>query len=249
MTKSESTLAGLPVVDQHSGLPKDDQAYQTGCIILMDKPLEWTSFDVVKFVRSRIPSKKVGHAGTLDPLATGLLILCAGKATKRITGIQDQPKTYEATIRFGASTPSFDAETEHDQTANWDHITTEKVEKVISEHFTGIISQVPPVYSAKRIGGKRLYNYARKGEQVKIEPRDVVIHRINILEVRMPEITVEVHCGKGTYIRSLAHDLGKALGSLAFLNGLRRTETGLFHVKDALTPDAFHQMIKETEHG
>ena len=249
MTDPIESLNLMPVIDKQSGLPPNETIYQTGCAILVDKPLKWTSFDVVKYIRSRIPTKKVGHAGTLDPLATGLLILCAGRATKKISKFQDLPKSYEAKIRFGASTPSFDAETEPDQTGEWQHINREEIERVIDEKFSGTILQVPPVYSAKRVGGKRLYNYARKGEEVKVDPREVTIHQVEILDVSLPYITAEIKCGKGTYIRSFAHDLGKALGSLAYLTGLRRTETGPFHVNSAITTDEFHQLIKGNKDG
>jgi tRNA pseudouridine55 synthase len=249
MRKTAISITELPVIDKKSGLPEHAEVFQSGCVIVTDKPAGWTSFDVVKYIRSRIPSKKVGHSGTLDPLATGLLILCAGKATKRISEIQDLPKTYEATIRFGASTPSFDSETDPDQSAEWKHITQGEIEKTISEAFTGTVLQVPPIYSAKRVGGKRLYTYARKGEQVHIEPREVDFHEINILDFSLPELKIRVRCGKGTYIRSLAHDLGKALDSLAHLTGLRRTETGPFHVDNAITPIEFNKLTKEADHG
>ena len=215
----------------------------------MDKPIEWSSFDVVKYVRSRIPAKKVGHAGTLDPLATGLLILCTGKATRTVSQIQALPKTYLAKIQFGSSTPSYDSETEPDKEAEWNHITESKIEKTIEEQFTGTISQVPPAYSAIRVKGQRLYKKARKGEDVDLYPRQITIHSVEIENFSLPEITVRVNCGKGTYIRSLAHDLGIALDSRAHLKSLRRIDTGHFSVENALTPEEFDERLKSKKDG
>lgn len=249
MAKSIIPLSDLPVIDNQSDQVSKGSIYKDGVAILMDKPLEWSSFDVVRYVRSRIPAKKVGHAGTLDPLATGLLILCSGKATRTISQIQALPKTYRAKIQFGASTPSYDAETEPDKLAGWNHITQESVEKVIAEQFTGTISQVPPAYSAIRVKGQRLYKKARKGEEVELYPRQITIHSVEIEKFSLPEITVQVHCGKGTYIRSLAHDLGMALESRAHVTWLRRIDTGHFSVDDALTPEQFDERIKAKKNG
>ena len=223
--------------------------FTTGAVILMDKPRNWTSFDVVKFVRRRIPPKKVGHAGTLDPLADGLLILCTGKATKAISQIQEMEKEYRAVVRFGSSTPSFDAATEPDQYGNWEHLSEEMIRQELDREFTGEIQQVPPIYSALKSGGRRLYEIARKGEVVKIEPRKVIIHEIIIEEVALPELTLTIRCGKGTYIRSLAHDLGIQLGSRAHLASLRRTKTGSFHVTDAVTPQQFEKQTENLKDG
>lgn len=243
-------LSGLPVINRNvlAGSLQPD-VFNSGAVILIDKPLDWTSFDAVKYIRNRVPAKKVGHAGTLDPLATGLLVLCTGKATKAISQIQDLPKTYQAVVRLGASTPSFDAATEPDNLSDWSHVQPEEIDRVLTGQFTGQIEQVPPVYSAKRVGGKRLYHYARKGEEVEIEPRTVLIHQISIDDISLPEITMTIHCGKGTYIRSLANDLGLALGTHGYLSGLRRTETGHFHVEDAFTPHEFDANIKPEQHG
>jgi len=237
----------FPVITCETGWPENSDIFNTGSILLLDKPLEWTSFDVVKYVRNRVASKKAGHAGTLDPLATGLLIVCTGKATKIISQIQDMPKTYEAVIRFGASTPSYDAATEPDETADWAHISNSGLKKIIHEKFSGIIQQKPPLYSAKKVSGKRLYQYAREGVEVEVKTRPVTIHQIEIVEINMPEVTFIVRCGKGTYIRSLAHDLGLALNSRAYLSQLRRTETGDFNVSLAFVPsmiDALKRKVK-----
>jgi tRNA pseudouridine55 synthase len=249
MAKSIIPLSDLPVIDNHSDQISDQSIYRNGTAILLDKPIEWSSFDVVKYVRRRIPPKKVGHAGTLDPLATGLLILCTGKATRTISQIQALPKTYRAKIQFGASTPSYDAETEPNELADWSHITKETIQKTIEGQFIGSISQVPPAYSAIRVKGQRLYKKARKGEEVELYPRQITIHSVEIEDFSLPEITVRVHCGKGTYIRSLAHDLGIALDSRAHLTWLRRIDTGDFSVENALTPEQFDERIKMNQDG
>ena len=249
MAKSVIPLSDLPIIDKKSEQISSPDIYKSGAAILIDKPLQWSSFDVVKYVRSRMPVKKVGHAGTLDPLATGLLILCSGKATRTISQIQSLKKTYHAKIKFGASTASYDAEMEPDKRAEWGHITQEKVKKTINEKFIGTIFQIPPAYSAIKVKGERLYKKARKGEDVELPPRQIEIHSVEIEDFSMPEITVTVHCGKGTYIRSLAHDLGIALNSRAHLTWLRRTDTGHFSVESALKPNEFDERIKEKENG
>ncbi len=249
MAKKIIPLADLPVVDKQSDLFADPEIFRKGVAILMDKPLEWSSFDVVRYVRRRIPAKKVGHAGTLDPLATGLLILCTGKATRTISQIQSLEKTYEANIRFGASTPSYDGETEPDEYAEWEHIQKDEIENILKEKFTGTIFQKPPAFSAIRVDGQRVYKKARKGEKVELKPRKIEIFNIEIVDVSLPDVTVKVTCGKGTYIRSLAHDLGIALDSRAYLTGLRRTDTGRFSVSNALTPQQFDQRIKKSKNG
>lgn len=244
MAKKAIPLSDLLVVSKQSSEKVDPDLFNTGAVILIDKPLEWSSFHAVKFVRYRIPPKKVGHAGTLDPLATGLLVMCSGKATKTISQIQGQAKTYEAEIEFGASTPSFDAALEPDEYSDWKHITKEKLISTLNEHFTGNIQQVPPIYSAIKIKGERLYKLARRGEDVEIKPREVEIYSIELIKFNLPKITIRVECGKGTYIRSLAHDLGLALNSRAYLSQLRRTKIGKFSVDDAFTPDEFDQYVK-----
>lgn len=237
-------ISDFPVITCETGWPENSEIFHSGAIILLDKPLEWTSFDVVKYVRNRIPAKKVGHAGTLDPLATGLLIVCSGKATKAISQIQDLPKTYTAVIRFGASTPSYDSATEPDHTANWSHITESGLKKLIIENFIGTIEQKPPLYSAKKVEGKRLYQYAREGQEIEVKKRPVTIHQIEISEINLPDITIIVRCGKGTYIRSLAHDIGLGLNSRAYLSQLRRTETGHFNVDQAFKPSLINELRK-----
>src|SRR6056297_2151094 len=238
-------LSELPIVDRNTdpnSFPKEN--FTTGAVLVMNKPLEWSSFHLVKFIRYRVPPKKVGHAGTLDPLATGVLVVCTGKATKSIEQIQDLSKEYIAKITFGESTPSYDSALDADETAPWDHITEEKIIEVLKRDFTGEIMQKPPIYSAIKIKGERLYKKARRGEKVDIVPRPVQIYETEILNVNLPEITLRVKCGKGTYIRSIAHDLGLALGSRAFMSGLERTAIGSYNVEKALTTDEFNQFMK-----
>jgi tRNA pseudouridine55 synthase len=249
MARKAIPLEELPVVSKLNTEVPDPEIYSSGAVILMDKPLDWSSFHVVKYVRHRIPPKKVGHAGTLDPLATGLLVLCSGKATKSISQIQGQKKKYTATIRFGASTPSYDSATEPDETAAWEHITEEMIRDVLIEQFSGEIDQVPPIYSAIKVKGERLYKLARRGEDVDLKPRPVVIHNTKIEKLQFPEITISVECGKGTYIRSLAHDLGIALESRAHLTALRRTAIGNFDVSKAFLPEEFDTFMKRLTHN
>ena len=197
-----------------------------GEIFHIDKPYGWTSFAVVGKLRYHISRKigvkkiKVGHAGTLDPLASGVLVVCTGKATKRIDELQAGVKEYIAEIKLGATTPSFDLETEEDATYPWEHITRSQVEEVLQSQFVGSISQVPPAYSACKINGKRAYKMARKGDEVELKPKTLVINEIEVLEMEGQRLVVRVVCGKGTYIRALARDIGLALGSGAHLTGL-----------------------------
>lgn len=203
----------------------------SGEIIGIDKPLGWTSFDAVKRVRGAIQRRlhvkkfKVGHAGTLDPLATGVLIICTGRATRKISELQEGMKEYVAEVTFGATTPSFDLETEIDATYPHDHISRESIECVLPQ-FTGKVMQVPPVFSAVKIDGKRAYSFARKGKDVELKPKELEIREIEILKFEAPVVTLRILCSKGTYIRALARDLGAALGSGAHLTGLRRTRVG-----------------------
>ena len=219
------------------------QDYQTGQVLLIDKPLGWTSFQVVNKVRwlirqgFDIKKIKVGHAGTLDPLASGLLILCTGKFTKQIERYQAQHKEYTGTITLGATTPSYDLETDIDQRFDIDGITQEDIGKV-SEQFVGDIMQQPPIFSALKKEGKRLYEYARAGETVEIPKRPVHISAFEITRVDLPDVHFIVACSKGTYIRSLAHDFGKALNNGGHLSALRRTKIGEFDVKNAQTLEA-----------
>jgi len=221
--------------------------YLEGQILLIDKPLKWTSFQAVnklKYILKRqydLPKKfKIGHAGTLDPLATGLLIVCTGKFTKRITEIQAQAKEYTGTFTVGATTPSYDLETEIDATFSTAHLTPELIQET-TQQFLGEIDQKPPVFSAIKKDGKRLYEHARAGEEVEIAFRKTTIHEFEITRIELPEIEFRVVCSKGTYIRSLAFDFGKALNSGAYLSVLRRTKIGDYSVNDAVSPEDFEK--------
>ncbi len=208
--------------------------FAEGEVLLVDKPLRWTSFDVVHKIRNAIkPVKvKVGHAGTLDPLATGLLVICTGKFTKRIDEFQAQEKEYTGTITLGATTPSYDLEQEIDQRFDLAGITDEQLLKTAAS-FIGEIDQIPPVHSAIKVDGERVYEKARRGETVVIKSRRVHIREFEVLGIALPDVDFRVVCSKGTYIRSLAHDFGRALGNGAHLSRLRRTKSGDFHVDDA----------------
>jgi tRNA pseudouridine55 synthase len=229
--------------------PYTAEDFINGKIILIDKEHGWTSFDVVNKLRGSLRSHlgikkiKVGHAGTLDPLATGLVILCTGKATKQIESFQNLDKEYVAQIVFGATTPSFDLETAIDQTFPSDHITLDAIEEALSE-MRGPISQVPPVFTAKQVQGKRAYTLARQGEPVKLEPRTVSIYESEILQYMHPELILRIRCSKGTYIRSFARDLGRMLKSGAYLSGLRRSKIGDYHVNDAKKIADFVKILK-----
>ena len=214
----------------------DTQEPAMGQILPIDKPVHWTSFDVVKKIRGLLKMKKVGHAGTLDPLATGLLIVCTGRKTKEIEKLMDLDKTYTGIIEIGKTTPSYDLETEFDTEHPWQHISPSDCETAAQE-LSGDISQIPPTYSAVRIEGKRAYEKARAGEKPKLGPRHVTIRSFSVDASQLPEVRFEVTCTKGTYIRSLASDFGKALGCGAYLKQLRRTRIGDFKVEDALTID------------
>ena len=212
--------------------------FVSGALLLINKPPEWTSFDVVKKVRNLIKKKlqikkiKVGHAGTLDPLATGLLIVCTGKFTKRIDEIQRQGKCYTGHFTLGASTPSFDLETKVNQTFETAHITKQLLEEVVKQ-FEGEINQIPPIFSALKKDGERLYKLVRKNKKVEIESRKVTIHSFKITKTNMPEVSFKISCSKGTYIRSIANDFGKALNSGAHLSELCRTKIGEYDLKQA----------------
>jgi len=210
-----------------------------GKMILIDKPIEWTSFDVVKYIRKSLQTRlkvkkiKVGHAGTLDPLATGLLIICIGKETKNISKYQDLSKKYTGIIKLGETTPSYDRETEINETYDYDHIDEEKVLK-ISKKFIGRQKQLPPIYSALKKDGKRMYKYAREKIKILIEPRDIEIYDFQILNFSLPYIEFIIKCSKGTYIRSVASDYGKKLNSGSHLYELKRVSIGDFLISDAL---------------
>ncbi len=235
-------IADLPVFGAHNP-PSPEFDFLQGAILLVNKPKSWTSFDAVKYLRGRVKCKKVGHAGTLDPMATGLLVICTGKATKSIEQIQSQQKAYRAEITFGSSTPSYDAESEPNATANTDHITLEMIQEKISNEFSGEIQQVPPMYSALKRGGKKLYELARRGKKIELQPRPVTIYDSKIHAFDAPVLDMDITCSKGTYIRSIAHDLGKALNSLAHLTALERTFIGNYANDDALSPHQYNDIL------
>jgi len=225
-----------------------DFDFVQGAVLLIDKPAEWTSFDVVNYMRSLIRKAynleklKVGHAGTLDPLATGLLIICTGKKTKEIDNYQGMDKVYVGSMKLGATSPSFDTETEPDEYFDISQLNEKNLQKA-TKQFIGEIEQIPPVYSAVKIEGKRAFDYARKEKEVKLKSRKVKIHDFNLLNINPPDIDFAVSCSKGTYIRSLVHDFGKSLNNGAYLTALRRTQIGQFKVSDAYTIEAFKQLI------
>ncbi len=222
-----------------------------GEILYIDKPLHWSSFDAVKRLRGAmqrrlgIKKMKVGHAGTLDPLATGVMIICTGRATKRIDELQAHTKEYIATVALGATTPSFDLETEIDATYPTEHITKDLVEQALKQ-FIGRIEQVPPTYSACKIDGKRAYKFARKGQEVELKPKILVIEEIELLEYSQQSITIRVVCSKGTYIRALARDIGQTLNSGGHLTALRRTRVGNISVNDCLSVEQAIEFIDKT---
>jgi len=223
--------------------------FLNGRILLIDKPLEWTSFQAVNALKWAIRKKfnlkkiKIGHAGTLDPLATGLLIICTGKFTKKIPELQGQIKEYTGTITLGATTPSYDLETEVNETFPTEHLTNESIQEATTQ-FLGEIDQVPPIFSALKKDGKRLYELAREGKQVEIKSRKIEILEFEITRINLPEVDFRVVCSKGTYIRSLAYDFGKALGSGAHLSKLRRTKIGDFNVDNATSPNVFKEKLE-----
>lgn len=223
-----------------------------GEILSFNKPYGWTSFQVVSKVRSAISKKlhvkkiKVGHAGTLDPLATGVLIVCTGKSTKLIDELQSHTKEYIATLKLGAATPSYDKETEEYAVYPTEHISKELVETVL-QRFIGTIEQTPPEYSAVKINGKRAYEFARKGKSVELKPKTLVIDSIELLECNFPEIVIRVVCSKGTYIRALARDIGRELQSGAYLTGLVRTRIGEYKIDECLDPETFNEWLDSQE--
>lgn len=226
--------------------------FKEGEVLYFDKPLKWTSFAVVNKIRYHICRKlgvkkiKVGHAGTLDPLATGVMIICTGKATKRIEEFQYHTKEYIATLQLGATTLSFDLEKEIDATYPTEHITRELVEETL-KRFIGSIEQVPPVFSACKVDGKRAYDLARKGEEVELKAKTLVIDEIELQECNLPEIKIRVVCSKGTYIRALARDIGEALHSGAHLTGLIRTRVGKVKLEDCLQVADFPEWLDQQE--
>ncbi|HLA54850.1 MAG TPA: tRNA pseudouridine(55) synthase TruB [Flavobacterium sp.] len=224
--------------------------FQNGRILLIDKPLHWTSFQAVNKMKWVLKSKlglkkiKIGHAGTLDPLATGLLIVCTGKFTKKIPELQGQAKEYTGTFYIGATTPSYDLETEIDRTFPTEHITPELIHETVRQ-FLGEIDQKPPIYSAIKKDGVRLYEHARAGETVEIAFRKTTVHEFEITRAALPEVDFRIVCSKGTYIRSLAFDFGKALHSGAHLTVLRRTKIGDYSVENGISPEAFEKSVVE----
>ncbi len=216
-------------------------------MLLIDKPKTWTSFDVVNKIRYAIRIKKVGHAGTLDPLATGLLILCTGKFTKKLNDLQGLDKEYEVIFKLGATTASYDAEHPEEALKDASHV-TEAMMRNAMEQLSGTIEQVPPVFSAVKVDGKRAYKFARKGKQIEIKPRQVAIHAFDQLKpVEDGLYSARVHCSKGTYIRSLIHDLGQLLGVGAYIRELRRTTIGEFRIKDAWPLHIFLDQLPKPE--
>lgn len=232
------------------GIEPKKYDFQQGEILLFDKELEWTSFDLVQKVRNKlcralgIKKLKVGHAGTLDPKATGLMILCTGKATKQIESLQSEEKEYIATLKLGATTPSFDLETEEDAQYPTDQINQTKIEEVLKQ-FTGEQLQVPPIFSAVKVDGKRAYTHARKGQDVKLNAKLIRIPHIELIRFEGSQLVIRVACSKGTYIRALARDIGEALNSGAYLTGLKRTKIGKFDVEEAMSIDFFVENLNQ----
>jgi len=226
--------------------------FQKGEVLIFNKPLDWTSFNLVTKIRNhlcrqmKIKKLKVGHAGTLDPKATGLMIVCTGKATKKIEELQAEVKEYIATLKLGATTPSFDLETEEDRQFDTGHIDKELVKNAL-KNFIGTIEQVPPVFSAVKVNGKRAYELARKGEEVELRAKKLVIDSIEIINFSMPELKLRIVCSKGTYIRALARDIGTALNSGAYLTALERTRIGNYHLSEAYEIDDFIEATKSMD--
>lgn len=223
-------------------------SFEEGRVLLINKPLGWTSFDAVRKIRNLIRIKKVGHAGTLDPLATGLLIICTGKFTKKINEYMAREKEYTGTFTLGATTPTYDLESEPENFLPLTGITGEKI-KAVSEAFTGEIEQVPPAHSAIKIKGKRVYELARKGEEVRLEPRRILVREFEIVKTDLPLVHFRIVCSTGTYIRSIANDFGAVLGCGAHLSSLCRTRIGEFLLEEAETVESFEQAVKNINNG
>ncbi|WP_086593151.1 tRNA pseudouridine(55) synthase TruB [Hymenobacter crusticola] len=220
--------------------------FEAGEVLLLDKPLTWTSFDVVRKVKNTLRIRKIGHAGTLDPLATGLLILCTGKKTKQIDQIQAQEKEYTGTFRLGQTTPSFDLETPVDAEAPYEHLTEAEIQAAV-QSFVGVIDQTPPLFSAVKVNGERAYELARRGDSAEIKSKQIEIKTFELTRIALPEVDFRVVCSKGTYIRSLARDLGIALGCGAHLIKLVRTRIGEYNLTDALTIEAIQALAPPRE--
>ena len=230
------------VADNAAGQP---HIFEQGQVLLIDKPLDWTSFDVVKRLRRLVKTRKIGHAGTLDPLATGLLILCTGKYTKRINEFMGQEKEYTGTITLGATTPTYDLESQPVNQRDYSGVTEDEVAGVIARQFTGEIWQTPPIHSAIKKDGKRVYELARQGKEVKLDPRRITIKEFAITDFRLPVLSFRVVCTTGTYIRSLANDLGASMGCGGYLSGLCRTRIGEFRVDQAMSIATAERYIEE----
>lgn len=231
-------------MDKDYKFPSAKEDFEEGQVLLINKPLQWTSFDAVRKIRNLIRIKKVGHAGTLDPLATGLLIICTGKFTKRINEYMAQEKEYTGTFTLGATTATYDLESEPGNFKDTDLITGEQIRNT-TKQFTGEILQVPPAHSAIKQDGKRVYELARQGKEVKLEPRKITIREFIITGIEMPVVHFKVVCSTGTYIRSLANDFGAALGCGAYLSSLCRTRIGNFSLNDAMDIAEFGEKLKE----
>lgn len=225
---------------------QQNDVFAEGKVLLIDKPFRWTSFDVVRKIRNLIRIKKVGHAGTLDPLATGLLIVCTGKLTKKINEYMAQEKEYTGTITLGAITPTYDLESEPQNFKTVDRISTEQLQQT-AKSFTGAIMQTPPIHSAIKKDGKRVYELARRGVDVKLDARPVTVYQFEIVKVDLPNVEFKVVCSTGTYIRSIANDFGEALGCGGYLSSLCRTRIGIFLLKDAMTIEEFESSIVNRE--
>jgi len=235
-------LEELPIFSK-SNLPNPSFNYKEGAAFLINKPKGWSSFKVVKALRKYLDLRKIGHAGTLDPMATGLLILCCGEGTKTVSEFQEASKKYEGEVLFGSSTPSHDAETVPEARASFAHLSRDKIQEALDEHFSGQIIQVPPMYSALKHNGTPLYKLARKGKEVKRKPRQIIIHELKILECNLPRLELYIHCSKGTYIRSIAADLAHEMQTAGHLVGLKRTAIGDFSSDDALTIEELEEIF------
>lgn len=237
-------------MEYHPNNFKELVDFSTGAVLLIDKPKGFTSFDVVNKIRWLLKKKtgikkiKVGHAGTLDPLATGLLVICTGKMTKQIQFMTSDDKTYKATIFIGKTTVSYDLESEPEGDYDIDHITNSKIQE-IAQSFIGTQDQIPPIFSAKKINGKRAYLSAREGEKVEMKKNEITINNFEITEINMPLVQFTVNCSKGTYIRTIAHDFGHKLNSGAYLSDLVRTQSGNFSLKNALSIEDFEKRLNE----
>lgn len=235
-------LNELPVFSL-SHLPNSSFDYAAGAAFLINKPKHWSSFEVVKFLRKCLDIRKIGHAGTLDPMATGLLILCCGKGTRTVSEFQEAPKSYIAEITFGAATPSLDAETIPEKRKSFKHLTEQRIREVLSEQFLGQIVQIPPMYSALKHEGDPLYKLARKGKEVKRKPRQVIIEEITILDCNLPRLSLSITCSSGTYIRTIADDIADHLDTAGHLTGLKRTAIGDYLSDDALSISYLEQVF------